>query len=132
MTRLFLILVLIAPLASFSMSKKNKTHKKQDGEVEVIIEGGTFKPDVIGVSSKKASKVSFIMRDDKLCKEKVVIKHLNVEVPISMGKKSSIVLKGKKPGKYHMECETGAFCGVLIVLGGEEDEPKHYYAPHPE
>lgn len=132
MIKLSIVSVLLTTLTSFSMSMKKSPHKNQNGETEVIIEGGTFNPDVIGIPSRKESKISFFVRDDKLCKEKVVIKRLNIEVPISVGKKSSVVLKGEKAGKYHMECETGAFCGVLIILGEDDDEPKHYYAPHPE
>lgn len=100
--------------------------------VKVVIENETFKPDVIAIDSKKPTIIEFMMKDNKLCKEKIIIKGLNLELPIILGEETSVTIKDKKPGRYHIECETGAFCGVLFIIGDQKDEPKHYYGPPEE
>lgn len=128
MTKLILFLLLTFSLSGFSREKPIKV----SSEVDVVIRGGSFEPDVIGISSNKETTINFEMKDTELCKEKIVIRKLGIEIPISLNKKVSISLKDKKPGKYHIECETGAFCGVLFVVGDKTSQPEHYYVPHPE
>ena len=130
----FILLFLITnfPIHSATFFKFKKRSNEEKRKNLVVVEGGTFVPDVIGILSNKESIIHFSIRDDELCKEKIIIKGLGVEIPIKVGQDISIKVKAEKPGNYHFECETGAFCGVLVVAASKGDEPSHYYAPHPD
>ena len=123
---IFGVLLIFPTLAS---SASLKTYKENNENIIVKVRDGAFYPDVIGIPVNKVSKVVFDIGDDKLCKKKIIFKGLNLELPITIGKKSSIKLNIKKPGKYHIECESGAFCGVLFVLGDSNKQPQHIYSP---
>lgn len=120
-----IILTLFLPFLLHSMTIKKSVSR--DKEIVVKIQGGTFTPDVIGIPQAKETKVSFLMLDKKLCREKIIIKGLNINIPLSLNKMSSIKLNIKKAGKYHIECESGAFCGVMFVIG--KNESQHIYSP---
>lgn len=124
--RIYFLALLFTPTA-FAAS----LFSSPPSQYQITIEDGRFEPDVMGVNNKKNSTLVFFMKDNSSCKEKVIVKGLDVEIPLKLKQKVSVSFKNKPSGRYHMECETGEFCGVLFILDPDEKEPDHVYNPHP-
>ncbi len=117
-------------LASGNLEASSKDKKLR--EIEIRIKGGVFEPDVLALNYNERVRLVFLKEDDSLCKEKVFIKGLSEEIPLKLGIRTTREIVGRKVGRHHMECETGAFCGVIFVSEDPNNPPKHYYVPHPE
>jgi len=83
--------------------------------VTVVVEGGTYQPSRIKLSSGDPVTINFLRHDASPCAEMVLFPDFNISEELPLGKNKPIALPALDKGEYPFHCQMQMYQGVLIV-----------------
>lgn len=107
--------LLIAFIIWWFFVAKSSVKKLTDSVIEIIVEDGVYKPDIIKVRVDKTVKLRFVRRDPTPCAEVVIFNDFNISVTLPLDKPKMLIIEPTQVGEYAFSCQMAMYRGTLIV-----------------
>lgn len=98
----------------FFFGKKNEAYESNDGEVNVIVEGG-YKPSVIKLRKGVKTTISLFRKDPNTCLEDFILPDFKISKFLPINKKVEIEITPTKSGEFPFHCGMNMFHGKVVI-----------------
>ena len=88
----------------------------QQGIIEITLDNGVYKPNVIQGAVGQTLRLKFIRKDASHCADQVIFDDFNVRQTLSLEQPTEVELKLDKVGEFSFSCAMGMYRGQLIVM----------------
>jgi plastocyanin domain-containing protein len=114
---LFLMTALAAPLLPSQPSHAESTSQAAVREIEVVVDGGAYKPHRIEVHEGENVRLKFVRKEYNSCTKEVVFPQLIIRRELPPNKPVLIDLGVLKAGEYEFKCGMNMVRGTIDVTG---------------
>ena len=88
----------------------------QTGVIEVIVEGGVYRPSTITAKAGAPVTLRFLRKDPTGCADKVVFSSLSIQQDLPLNQPIDIVINCDQIGAYPFSCAMGMYQGTLHLI----------------